>query len=250
MHLESPEFVQREFLAQIGPVETVRELFEYLPGVFFFAKDRESRMMCASRATCERLGCVNEMEVVGKTDNDFYPKELAAKFLIDDQRVINSGQALINKVEIGYNKQRVLDWIVTSKFPLNNSSGEIIGLVGVFRSYEGSRKLLLPYSQISKIVEYILENHRERISVADVSAKSNLSPRQLNRKFNDAFGMSVQDFLTKTRIQGSSDALLNTPSSISEIARQYGFCDQSAFTQSFRKHTGITPLKFRKQYAK
>ncbi len=129
MNLEIPESVQREFLAQIGPVETVRELFEYLPGVFFFAKDRESRMMCASRATCERLGCVNEMEVVGKTDNDFYPKELAAKFLIDDQRVINSGQALINKVEIGYNKQRVRDWIVTNKFPLNNSSGEIIGLV-------------------------------------------------------------------------------------------------------------------------
>ena len=34
-----------------------------------------------------------------------------------------------------------------------------------------------------------------------------------------------------------------------EIAQQFGFCDQSAFTQAFRKHTGITPLKFRKRYA-
>jgi YesN/AraC family two-component response regulator len=61
--------------------------------------------------------------------------------------------------------------------------------------------------------------------------------------------MSAQDFLTKTRIQTASDILLNTSSSIREIAQKLGFCDQSAFTQVFRKHTGITPTKFRKRYA-
>ena len=249
MSPESPESVQKSFLARIGPGEPIRELFEHLPGVFFFAKDRDSRMMCTSRATSERLGCQSEMEVVGRTDSDFYPKELASKFLLDDQQVINSGQALIDKVEIGYNKQRMLDWIVTSKFPLRDFSGKIIGLIGMFRSYEGSRKLLLPYSQISEVVEYIRSHHRERISVTDLANKSGLSPRQLNRKFNDAFGMSAQDFLTKTRIQTASDALLHTSSSIAELAQKFGFCDQSAFTQAFRKHTGITPLKFRKQYA-
>ena len=249
MPAESPESIQKSFLSQIGPGEPIRELFEHLPGVFFFAKDLDSRIMCASQATSERLGCQNEMEVVGKNDSDFYPKELAAKFLMDDLQVLNTGQALIDKVEIGYNKQRMLDWIITSKFPLRDATGKIIGLMGMFRSYEGSRKLLLPYSQISSVVEYIRSHHRDHISVTDLAKRAKLSPRQLNRKFNDAFGMSAQDFLTKTRIQTASDALLNTASSIAEIAEQFGFCDQSAFTQAFRKHTGITPLKFRKRYA-
>ena len=167
----------------------------------------------------------------------------------DDQKVFATGKPLLNRVEIWYNEQRMLDWFVTNKLPLKDESGNIIGLMGTVRSYEGSRKLLLPFSQISAAVEFIRTHHRERISVTDLAHHSGLSPRQLNRKFNDAFGMSAQDFLTKTRLQTASDALLNTALSIAEIAQKFGFCDQSAFTQAFRKHTGITPLKFRKRYA-
>lgn len=123
-----------------------------------------------------------------------------------------------------------------------------MGLMVMFSSYEGSCKLLLPYSQVSTVVEFIRTHHRERISISDLSKNSGLSPRQLNRKFYDAFGMSAQDFLAKTRVQAASNALLNTSSSIADIAQKIGFCDQRAFTQVFRKHTGITPMKFRKLY--
>lgn len=246
---EKPESIQRNFLARIGPGEPVRELFEHLPGVFFFAKDQNSRMMCASSTIYKRLGCNEELDVVGRQDSDFFPKQIADNFVRDDQKVFATGKPLLNRVEIWYNEQRMLDWFVTNKLPLKDESGNIIGLMGTVRSYEGSRKLLLPFSQISAAVEFIRTHHRERISVTDLAHHSGLSPRQLNRKFNDAFGMSAQDFLTKTRIQTASDALLNTALSIAEIAQKFGFCDQSAFTQAFRKHTGITPLKFRKRYA-
>ncbi|MDP6903642.1 MAG: helix-turn-helix domain-containing protein [Verrucomicrobiota bacterium] len=246
---EKPESIQRNFLARIGPGEPVRELFEHLPGVFFFAKDQNSRMMCASSTIYKRLGCNEELDVVGRQDSDFFPKQIADNFVRDDQKVFATGKPLLNRVEIWYNEQRMLDWFVTNKLPLKDESGNIIGLMGTVRSYEGSRKLLLPFSQISAAVEFIRTHHRERISVTDLAHHSGLSPRQLNRKFNDAFGMSAQDFLTKTRIQTASDALLNTALSIAEIAQKFGFCDQSAFTQAFRKHTGVTPLKFRKRYA-
>ncbi len=206
-------------------------------------------MMCASSTIYKRLGCKKELDVVGREDSDFFPQQIADNFVRDDEAVFTSGKPLLNRVEIWYNEQRMLDWFVTNKLPLKNESGNVIGLMGTVRSYEGSRKLLLPFSQISAAVEFILAHQRERITVTDLANKTSLSPRQLNRKFNDAFGMSAQDFLTKTRIQTSSDALLNTASSIAEIAHQFGFCDQSAFTQAFRKHTGITPLKFRKRYA-
>ena len=53
----------------------------------------------------------------------------------------------------------------------------------------------------------------------------------------------------KTRIQATVDALIRTNMSISEIATDFGFCDQSAFTKQFRKHTGYTPRKFRQLHA-
>ena len=120
--------------------------------------------------------------------------------------------------------------------------------MGVVQSYEGKKESLLPYSQISDAVEYIRQHHCERIRVEDLAQRVGLSSRQLHRKFRQVFGMSVKDFLTKSRIQSASDALIHQDLSIAELAAAFGFCDQSAFTQQFRKHTGITPIKFRQRY--
>ena len=245
---KSKNGLQKAFLSQVGPSQPFRDLFEHLPGIYFFAKDRESRMMCASRPIYERLGCASEEEIVGTTDHDYFPKQIADSFVQDDQQVMRSGEPLINHVEIWYNEQRLLDWFVTTKLPIRDACGEIIGVMGTIRSYEGARKSLMPYSDIGKAVDYIRSNHRQRITVDQLAQKTGLSARQLNRKFNEAFDMSAQAFLTKTRIQAACDALLNSPKSITDIAHEFGFCDQSAFTQAFRKHTGSTPLKFRKRY--
>ena len=70
----------------------------------------------------------------------------------------------------------------------------------------------------------------------------------MHRKFREVFGLSVQKFLVKTRIQAASDRLLHSDQPIAQIAVDFGFCDQSAFTQLFRKHTGLTPRRFRLRY--
>jgi transcriptional regulator GlxA family with amidase domain len=60
--------------------------------------------------------------------------------------------------------------------------------------------------------------------------------------------MKVQEFLAKTRIKAASDALINSDLSVGDISVKFGFCDQSAFTQQFKKHIGETPLRFRKRH--
>lgn len=122
--------------------------------------------------------------------------------------------------------------------------------MGTVQSYEGGRRFLVPFSDIREAVEYIRTHHRERISVEQMAERTGISARQLHRKFREVFGMSVKDFLTKTRVQAASDALLTSKSSIADIAIDFGFCDQSALTQQFRRHTGMTPLKFRKRYSR
>ncbi len=237
-----------EFFGQLGVAQQFRELFEYLPDVYFFAKDKKSRMMAASPPILKRFGLKSESELIGTTDHDYFPTHVADSFVRDDQLVLTTGQPLINRVEIWYNEQRLLDWFVTDKLPLRDVAGDIIGVMGTVRSYEGSKKSRLPYSQVSEVVDFIRQRHRGKITVTEVARLAGVSTRQLNRRFQDVFGMSALDFLTKTRIQAASDELLNTDRQIVDIAIDFGFCDQSAFTRQFKKHVGQTPLKFRRQY--
>jgi AraC-like DNA-binding protein len=74
-----------------------------------------------------------------------------------------------------------------------------------------------------------------------------MSVRQFNRRFQEVFHTSPRTFLIKTRIQAACASLRNSDLTISEIAVEYGFYDQSSFTQHFRRHVGMTPLQFRKQ---
>ncbi len=239
----------RDLLFEKMGTQQFHHLFEHLPGVYFFAKDSESRLMCASRPILDRLGVKNESDVIGTTDYDYFPPQIADNFVRDDQSVIKTGRPLINRVEIWYNEQRLLDWFVTNKLPIHAANGDsIIGVMGVVQSYEGKKKSLLPYSHISEAVDFIREHHCDRINVEDLAQLVGISTRQLHRKFHQVFGMSVQDFLAKTRIQAASDALIHRDETIADIAVQFGFCDQSAFTQQFRKHTGMTPLRFRQRY--
>lgn len=247
--LPESEGLQREFLDRMGGPQQFQQLFEHLPGVSFFVKDRQSRMIFASQVFYEHLGAKSEAEIVGKTDDDFFPPHAADHFKRDDQLVMTTGRPLIGRVELWYNEQRVLDWFVTNKLPVRDTRGNIIGVMGTVRSYEGQRRTMLPMSLINSTVDFIREHHHQRLTVEELAEQAGLSPRQLHRKFRDVFGLSVQDFLIKTRIQAASDALLHSGLTIAQIAADFGFCDQSAFTQLFRKHTGLTPLKFRRRYA-
>ncbi len=241
--------LQGAFLAKLGPQQPFREVFQYLPEISFFVKDRQSRMICASPAIVERLGAREESELIGRTDFDFFPPHVAEHFVQDDRWVMRSGRPLIGRVETWYNERRLLDWFVTNKLPLRDAAGAIVGVMGTVHSYDERKRMILPFSQISRVVDHIRAHHQRRFSMQELAGLAHLSARQLHRKFREVFGMSVREFLLKTRIQAASDALLAGEGSISEIALQFGFCDQSAFTQQFRKHTGLTPLKYRRKYA-
>ena len=232
----------------MGGPQQFQHLFEHLPGVYFFVKDRLSRMVCASQPFWEHLGAASEAEIIGRTDHDFFPQHAADHFQRDDHWVMSTGQPLIGRVELWYNENRVLDWFVTNKLPVRDLPGDIIGVMGIVRSYEGQRRSMLPMSLINSTVDYIREHHHRRLTVEELADRAGLSPRQLHRKFREVFGLSVQEFLVKTRVQAASDTLLHTDLPISRIAADFGFCDQSAFTQLFRKHMGLTPRRFRLQY--
>ena len=172
---------------------------------------------------------------------------LADQFRRDDLKVMETGEPMLGIVELFFNRQGLPDWFLTNKLPVVGRDGAVIGVMGTVQSYARQAKLNQHFVQIEAAVDFIRDNFRGKISIGELSQRTGLSPRQFDRKFKDAFGISPQQFILKTRILAGCDGLANLQSSISDLAFELGFCDQSSFTRHFQKHMGVTPLQYRKR---
>jgi PAS domain S-box-containing protein len=110
----------------------LRTLMDNLPDSIY-AKDAEARKILANPANYKRVGCKTEAEVIGKTDYDFYPPDIAAGFFADDQSVLQTGQSIINREEKIVLPNGETRWTLTTKAPWRDAAGKIIGLVGIGR---------------------------------------------------------------------------------------------------------------------
>lgn len=242
-----PREFQMRFLAQPGVARQLGTLFEYLPDIDFFAKDRDSRFVAVSRGTLDRIGVRDEEDILGASDERIHPFTVARVIREDDLRVMNTGQPIVNKVEALYARTRAKDWFLTTKLPIYDASGAAVGVMGIVRPYFGAPGTAASDLQIQRVVAHVHAHYRDRIPVEDMARLASISERQLNRRFQEIFRMSVQEFIIRTRIQAASDELLGSDKSVAEVAQDNGFYDQSAFTRQFRIHTGETPLAFRKR---
>jgi AraC-like DNA-binding protein len=239
--------MQKEFFARIADPQEVRMILEHLPGVFYFVKDDQGRFMAANTATCIRCGIKGERELIGATDADFLPPEIARAYREDDKKVIRSGKPLINRLELFYDEQKRLDWFLTTKLPLRNRRGKVIGVIGVARRDE-KRMMHHDVLEVTAAVEFARDNRHRMTTAADIAKAVGVSERQLYRNLRDALGVSPYELLLRTRIQSAAQELAQTSQPVIEIALGHGFCDQSAFTQQFRKRIGQTPRAFRRQH--
>src|SRR5436853_206689 len=118
--------IRDRFFRQTIESRQLLQPFENFPGVLYFVKDVESRLMAISRESITRMGFESEEEIIGRTVQDYLPKDLAEKFLSDDQWVLRNGKPLRNIVEMWFNEQGVRDWITTDKYPLRNAAGDVV----------------------------------------------------------------------------------------------------------------------------
>ena len=109
----------------------LRTLIDNLPDSIY-AKDAAGRKILANPADLKNLRHQTEAEVIGKSDFDLFPREVAEKFFADDQKVIQ-GQAVINREEYFLNEAGEKRWLMTSKLPLYDQAGKIVGLLGIGR---------------------------------------------------------------------------------------------------------------------
>lgn len=240
--------LQAEFFSRLSDPQVMRTMFDHLPGVFFFVKDAEGRLITANAAKLERLGLKHESEIVGATDADFFPADVALAFRKDDQEIIRTGRAVVNRLELWLDEQRVLNWFMTTKLPVHGKNGHIIGIMGLSRRYD-EKTTQHGVREVAAAVTYVQAHLHENLNAADLAVAIGVSERHLHRKLREAMGTTPHELMLRMRIQSAAEALTKTSAALSDIALDHGFCDQSAFTQQFRKRTGMTPRQFRQRHA-
>jgi PAS domain S-box-containing protein len=107
----------------------LRTMIDLIPA-FIYAKDAHSRFTACNKLVANRMG-VDPEELIGKTDFDFFPPEMAEKFFADEQALIHSGEALMDIEEQAFDKTRGMNRVIlTSKVPIRDAAGNLTGIVG------------------------------------------------------------------------------------------------------------------------
>ncbi len=108
----------------------LRTLIDHLPE-YIYVKDRQSRFLIANSFTAQVMGASSPDDLIGRTDADFYDPEVAAGYLAAERELFRDGKAIVGHEETVVD-QRTGErrWVLTTKIPMRNISGEIIGLVG------------------------------------------------------------------------------------------------------------------------
>ncbi len=107
-------------------------LMEHIPDQIYF-KDAKSRFVRISRALATRLGLDDPAEAVGKSDFDFFAGEHAQKAFADEQMLLETGEPLIAIEERETWQGGREAWVSTTKVPLRDRNGSIVGLFGISR---------------------------------------------------------------------------------------------------------------------
>jgi diguanylate cyclase (GGDEF)-like protein/PAS domain S-box-containing protein len=192
---------------QRGQVE--RELLDaflkHIPDNVYF-KDRESRFKRIGRATADYFGLADPAEAVGKTDSDMFSAEHAQKAFADEQEIIRTGQAKIGIEEKETWPDGHESWMLTTKVPLKDKRGHIIGTMGISHSITERRQAELRvqymafHDALTGLPNRVLLEDRlgQAIALASRNSKS-VAVLMLDldrfKNVNDSFGHHVGDRL-------------------------------------------------------
>jgi AraC-like DNA-binding protein len=234
------------FLKSIAPDSHFYRVFDDLPDTYFFVKNKLGQTLFCSSNLPHNHGFRDETEMLGKTDADLTPGALSEKYLADDAKIYDSGEALPPQIEVCVDHVGLPNWYRTCKYPVKDRSGNVIGIMGTFQlaSIDGASRIREGGLETAC---QLLACHLERFPGIALLAKCcKMSVRNFQRSFSCTFRCSAQTYWMKLRIRSACQQIRSQEFSIAEISSDLGFYDQSSFTKHFKKHTGKTPKDYSK----
>jgi AraC-like DNA-binding protein len=239
----------RNALRKSAQFTVLEALFDRLPDVVFFVKDRSGRYVVVNETLRIRCGVAHKRALLGRRADEVFPPPLGGAYAAQDRLVAASGTAIEDRLELHLYPDGHRGWCLTYKRPLRKKGGPVTFVVGL------SRDLHLPdeghpeYRQLAAAVEVIRDHYDEPLRIEQLAREADLSVDRFERLVRRVFHLTPRQLLTKTRVDAASRLLANGTDTVADVAQACGYSDHSAFTRQFRAVAGMTPSAFRRAAA-
>lgn len=207
--IEDKLFIQHNLL---------RTLIDNLPDRIY-VKDTQGRKTVSNQADMLASGGKTMQDVIGRSDFDMYPVELAQKFWDNDKIVLDTQSPLLNHEEPRLDADGNPVWIMTSKIPVKDNWGQVVGLVGIDRDITRQKGIEAEIKHQKQFYETLISNSPVAIVVLDNDEKIS----SCNPAFESLFGYHRNEIIGVLL-----DTLITTDETLSE-AQQY---TQQVMTES------------------
>jgi phosphoserine phosphatase RsbU/P len=174
-------------------------LLENTPDQVYF-KDLQGRFIRASRAVAEYMDVANPQDLIGKSDFDFWSEQTAKDTYADEQRIIQTGQPMVGKIERLIHPDGRVTYDYSTKLPLRNSKGEIIGICGINKDFTAIKKMEDTLAE---------ERNRLRITTAELEARNSQLEADLRMAREVQLALLPRDYPKLTHFGSSGYSTLS-----------------------------------------
>jgi PAS domain S-box-containing protein len=225
--------------------DVLAELFDHAPDLAFFVKDSTGRYLVVNESLVKRHGYHHKSQVLGRRPCDICPGDFGRLPAEQDAQVLRTGKPLIDHLEQQWYLPRKPVWCLTTKLPLRDAAGKVIGLIGISRDVRAPVDPRHIPVELAAALERFENNLAEPVTPAILARRARLAPAKFARLTHRFFNLTPSQFVTKTRLAVAARLLRETDMGVSGIAHECGFYDHSAFSRAFHSAMGVTPSAYR-----
>lgn len=212
----------------LSSVDLLQALLEGSPDAIYF-KDRESRFIMISRGLARLLGLADSQEAYGKRDRDFFAREHAEEALADERRIIETGTPVIDLVEKETWPDGRITWASTTKLPLRDATGRIVGTFGISRDVtarkvaeqrlQQAQRDLLESSRQAAVAEFATRTLSDALGILETAqAKSDRIRRLSQRASAGAMKAMIEQLIAQLPVGTTAQQLASNLGELATLA--------------------------------
>lgn len=239
-----PDAPARDLLRALTPA--LLRLCDDLTGTMFCAKDVTGRYVVVNDAFVRRTPERSRRSVVGRTAAELFLPHLAERYDAQDRDVLATGRALHRELELIRRPGGPPGWYLTSKEPVRDASGAVVGLVSISQALRAGDADAATVTALSRVATFVHARLAEPPTVAELAEAAGCSPSTLDRRVRRVYALSPQQYVLRARVDHAAALLGGSDLPLAEVAAAAGFYDQASFTRTFGRLTGETPAQFRR----
>jgi PAS domain S-box-containing protein len=223
----------------------IEQVLDHVPEIAFFLKDRHGRYLAVNQSLVDRCGFREKYELLGRRAREIFPKQLGELYDAQDESVLRTAKPIFDRLELHWYTGRRPGWCLTTKLPVRDRSGAVIGLVGISRDLRAHEDAEAIPPGFARAVEFLESHCDEALSPGALARRAGLPPVRFARLTKRIFRLTPNQLILQKRLNAAARLLIETDRSMADIACACGFYDHSAMTRAFRSATNMTPSQFR-----